>query len=310
MGVGFLAFDPQDSNTIYTGTGAGVFKTYDGGASWSNAGLTGWSVAGLVIDPQNPSTLYAATGVYADDDSSSNKVYKSTDGGATWNEADSGLPAQGPCCIQLLAITWQNTARLYALAGGPPRQLFTSTDGGANWIPASGLPGRLYFLDVAIDPQDSSTVYAAGQGADGAGRPVAAVFKSRDGGGSWSEADSGLSFAVIGIGTTQVVPFGGLVIDPRNSSTLYITRLGVGVYKSTDGGASWRAANSGLPNLVDDYEFISCCGSGAVIDPQNPNILYAAGMNPTNAVIFKSTNGGANWKAISSLGPGSSYVDG
>src|SRR5450755_4649996 len=86
LGVGaFLTFDPQDPNTIYTGTSVGLFKTTDGGSSWNNSGLIGRSVASLVIDPQNPSILYAVT--------STTNVFKSTDGGATWNEGDSGLPA-------------------------------------------------------------------------------------------------------------------------------------------------------------------------------------------------------------------------
>src|SRR5437879_6450633 len=156
---GFLVFDPHDAATVYTGTGVGLFKSSDGGASWSNAGLIGWGVGSLVIDPQNPGTLYAATVLDAGNDVTTNQVFKSTDGGATWNEEDSGLPAGGR--VELLPIAAQNGAALYALVGGNPRQLFKSTDGGANWAAASALPGRLDFLASAIDPQDSSTLYAA-----------------------------------------------------------------------------------------------------------------------------------------------------
>lgn len=303
-GVGFLVFDPQSPGTVYTGTGVGLFKSKDGGASWSNAGLNGWSVTGLVIDPTNPSTLYAATQRYADDNFDTNKVFKSTDGGVTWNEADAGLPADDPCGLKLLPIAQQNAATLYEFAGCPPK-LFKSTDGGTSWAPAAGLLSSLYaglrFVNVAIDPQNSSTLYAAAQGADPTGHAAVAVFKSRDGGASWSETDSGLPGA--GKGQTTFVFFGALAIDPKNPNTVYVTRFGIGVYRSTDGGASWHAANSGLPNLTNDYEFMSCCGSGVVIDPQNSNTLYVPGQNPVNTVILKSTNGGASWKAVSSLGP-------
>ena len=156
-GPGFLVFDPRDPATVYTGTGVGVFKSKDAGASWSNAGLIGWPVVSLVIDPQNSSTLYAVTGGYASDDIDTHHVFKSTDGGAIWNEADSGLPAQGPCCVRLWAISPQNPAALYALAGGEPRDLFKSTDGAASWAPTSGLNGHLTFLAGAVDPQNSST---------------------------------------------------------------------------------------------------------------------------------------------------------
>jgi photosystem II stability/assembly factor-like uncharacterized protein len=297
-GAGFLVFDPRDPATVYAGTSVGVFKSRDRGASWSNAGLIGWAVASLAIDPRNPSTLYAVTVTWGDDFGGS-QVFKSTDGGASWNEAGSGLPSQRSW-IQLLVIAPQNTDTLYALTGGDRRELFKSTDGGESWAPTAGLPGRLYFLAAAVDPQNSSTLYAAANGVDGAGRPVVTVFKSKDGGASWNKADSGLPGAPKGIGMIQVVPSGGLAIDPTNSSTLYATMFGIGVYKSTDGGASWRAANSGLPNLVGDYEFMSCCTSGVVIDPQSPNTLYASGSFYN--VIFKSTNGGASWKAASTLG--------
>jgi photosystem II stability/assembly factor-like uncharacterized protein len=255
------------------------------------------------MDPQNPGTLYAVTEQYADDDFSTNKVFKSTDGGATWNEADSGLPADDPCGLEFLPIAQQNVATLYARAGCTLK-LFKSTDGATSWAPAAGLVGPLYaglnVVAVAIDPQDSSTLYAAAEGADTAGHLTVAVFKSSNGAASWSETGSGLPTAG---GQTAFVPFGAFAIDPKNPNTVYVTRFGIGVYKSTDGGASWHAANSGLPNLVNDYEFMSCCGSGVVIDPQNPSTLYAPGMDPVNTVVFKSTNGGGSWKAVSSLGP-------
>ncbi len=107
-GAGFLVFDPVDPSAIYAGTAVGLFKSNDGGASWSNAGLIGWSVISLVIDPQNPSSLYAATLWDPGNGVTTNQVYKSADGGATWNEADSGLPAQS---IKLLPIARQKSTR-------------------------------------------------------------------------------------------------------------------------------------------------------------------------------------------------------
>ena len=82
--ISALVIDPQNTGTVYAATGNGVFKTTDGGTSWSqaSAGLPGPFVVTLVIDPQNTSTLYAWT----------NSVFKSTDGGTSWNPARSGLP--------------------------------------------------------------------------------------------------------------------------------------------------------------------------------------------------------------------------
>jgi photosystem II stability/assembly factor-like uncharacterized protein len=301
--VWFMAIDPQNPASIFAGTSAGIFKSEDGGANWNNSGLNGFAVSGLVMDQRNPTTLYALSARYADsdwEDFANTRLFKTIDGGATWNEEVSGMP---PNCCGGLSIDPQDARTLYAFAYNRG-QLFKSTDGGASWALSSVLPGGaptlltsnvVYFVAVAIDPQSPSTLYAAGQGADAAGRSIIAVFKSTDAGASWKEASSGLN--VINGGYFVA---GALTIDPKNPRTVYVTRLGIGVYKSTDGGASWRAANSGLAYSGD---FGGCCSSGVVIDPQNSNTLYVPGLNPGNPVIFKSTNGGANWNALSSLPP-------
>jgi photosystem II stability/assembly factor-like uncharacterized protein len=304
-GAGIMAIDPQDPATVYAGTVVGLFKSKDGGTSWSNAGLTGWSVTSLVIDPHNAATLYAATVFTTDEDVDIIKIFKSLDEGATWNEAGSGLPAG--CCTASLSIDPQDSRTLYAF-GSNPWKLFKSTDGGESWALTSALPGNagpghqsVYFVAMAIDPQTPNTLYAAGQGADSAGRSIVAVFKSTDGGANWKEASSGLS----AINGGYFVP-GALAIDPKNPRTVYATTFS-GVFKSTDGGASWRASNSGIPQFRAS-NVLACCSSGVVVDPQNSNTLYVPGSDYSNPVIFKSTNGGASWNALNSLLPRSGYT--
>src|SRR6185369_2109909 len=114
------------------GTPAGVFRTEDGGATWVNAGLIGWTVASIAIDPQQRGTLYAATYGNGSAEPASNHAFKTTDGGITWIPADSGLPPQWSCCVELLPIPPQDAAALYAFAGFPRLLLFRSPDGGAN----------------------------------------------------------------------------------------------------------------------------------------------------------------------------------
>jgi photosystem II stability/assembly factor-like uncharacterized protein len=92
---------------------------------------------------------------------------------------------------------------------------------------------------------------------------------------------------------------GGVTIDPKNPSTVYVTKFLTGVYKSTDGGASWRAANLGMP--TNPTGFPTCCVSPALIDPQNPNTLYAAGVNSTSLTMYRTTNAGLSWSAIGSV---------
>ncbi len=124
--------------------------------SWSNAGLIGWWVESLLINPKDPSVLYAGAEDVPDDDSDGiTRVFKSTDGGASWNDIVPG--------VRLRAIDPQDTDTLYGVVG---LGLFKSTDGGANWTKLSAFPANLQALSLTIDPQNHTTLYA----------PVAAAY--------------------------------------------------------------------------------------------------------------------------------------
>lgn len=167
--IPFLVIDPEDPATFYAGTGVGVLKSTDSGTSWINTGMV---ADGLVIDHKNPATLYALAPT--DDDFIATRLFKSTDGGATWNEG-----FWFPPDASMLTIDPQE-GTLYAVAGDARRLLFKSTDGGANWIVLPALPNSAYFIDLAADPQNAGTLYAAAIG-NIAGRPLVTVYKSRDG---------------------------------------------------------------------------------------------------------------------------------
>lgn len=147
---------------------------------------------------------------------------------------------------------------------------------------------------LAIDPQNAGTLYAGtsacfqASGAPGwieggqnfCHRP--GVFKTTDGGLTWIGANSGLPWDLVDYGFIHA-----LTIDPQDSKTIYVAShvaSGLGVFKSTDGGASWKNSllNGGGPALI--------------IDPQNPSTLYAAGWNG----VLKTTDGGANWNGVNS----------
>jgi photosystem II stability/assembly factor-like uncharacterized protein len=272
-----LAVDPQNPGVMYTVTGTGVFKSKDGGASWNNAGLNGFGVSSLNIDPQQPAILYAAAANAPPQGGFTNKIYKSIDGGASWNESVSGLP---DCCVGTLAIDPLNTGTLYAFISNSG--LFKSTNAGASWSMIYVPPSDRAFSDIAIDPKTPGTLYAVAPGPDDV---QTAVYKSVDGGTSWSDADVGLA-----------IPSGRLTIDPASPATIYIV-AGPLLYKTTNGAASWHEMNSGLP--IQSLSMESFGTSGVVIDPRDSNTLYvlfadlSAGGRPS--VIFKSIDGGASW---------------
>ena len=218
----------------------------------------------------NPGAIYVAT---------NNGVFKSTDRGANWTVANSGLAGID---VFSLAIDPSNPATLYA--GTLGRRVFESANGGQSWTAASSGLTDTIVLSLAIDPANPNTIYAGT--ATSAFFPGSGVFKSVNAGESWTVSNSGLPNAVIEV----------LEIDPTDPAVIYAGTNFDGVYKSTDGGQNWTAANSGMnPALVADL----------AVDPANPATVYAGLMgcsfnclNP--AGVLKSTDGGGGWTAVNS----------
>src|SRR2546426_996630 len=228
-----LAIDPLNPTTLYAGTyGGGVFKSTDGGVSWSASGPTNiyTSVTALAIDAVTPTTLYAGS-IY------SPGVFKSTDGGASWNATEL---ARG---VLSLAIDPLTPTTLYA--GDDASGVFKSMDGGANWSSALlfyyGLCGPCGGVGaLTIDPLSQTTLFG-GTGVitaydyDGSFLYTASgrVFKSTDGGTGW-----GMSTWLDDDESVQT-----LAIEPRTDpltpTTLYAGTGISGVHKSTNGGLSW-----------------------------------------------------------------------
>lgn len=212
-----LVEDPTANSTLYAATNDGLYKSIDGGDSWteSDTGIaTPRQILSLVIDPEAPATLYAATNLTAPG------VYKSVDGGATWAPSGTGLSISPNGGLQALAVDPHDSNVVYA--GAYATGLFKSIDGGATWQSDDGAMGVTDIWSVAVDPSDSKVVYVFAS--DGA-------FKSTDAGATWVESDSGLGE----FGMTDVQ------FDPSDSAILYVSpRYGAGdSYMSPDGGADW-----------------------------------------------------------------------
>lgn len=264
-----LVIDPSAPATIYLGTySGGILRSTNGGQSWTdlNAGLGDKWVTALAIDPSTPTTLYAGTQL------GDGGVFKSTNSGQSWTAINTGLLTTH---IERLVIDPSTPATVYVGTRGGG--VFRSTDGGQSWTAInSGLPTFSDVTALAVDPSAPATLYA---GTNGGG-----VFKSTNRGDAWTPANSGLAYDYYqGTGYSYVH---ALAIDPSTPTTLYAgTFYDGGVFKSTSGGRSWAAVNSGLINTL---------ATTLAIDRAAPATLYAG---TANAGVFKSTNGGRSWLA-------------
>jgi photosystem II stability/assembly factor-like uncharacterized protein len=238
-----LAVDPTTPTTLYAATDNGVHKSDDSSLTWRAVGLPGQSVWALAAIPTMPTTLYAGVG-YGDEPG----VYKSTDGGETWRAA--GLPGQR---ILTLAVDPTTPTTLYAgvREGGVQR----SDDGGETWR-AVGLPGRSVWA-LAIHPVEPAILYA---GTDDRGED--ALFRSVDGGATWSES------VRTGYGGITAV-----VIDPNAPETVYAANGEI--LRSTDGGATW-SREKGSPLYSSSLLLVT--------DPAQPPAIYVG------------TSGGGVWR--------------
>jgi photosystem II stability/assembly factor-like uncharacterized protein len=274
LDVQALAINPTTPATLYAGTiDGGVFKSNDSGGTWAaaNTGLTSAYVSALAINPLTPATLYAGT--------SGGGVFKSTDSGGTWAATNTGLRERW---VKALAINPTTPTTLYAGGSG----VFKSTDSGGTWAAAStGLNPSVQAL--AINPTTPATLYA--------GTSFGGVFRSTDSGGTWAAVNTGLPSLTIAItGVTNLIVW-ALAINPTTPATLYAGTWNGGVFKSTDSGGTWAAANTGLPTT---YIYIQALA----INPTTPATLYAG----TSDGVFKSTDSGGTWAAANT---GLTYLD-
>jgi photosystem II stability/assembly factor-like uncharacterized protein len=258
-----LAVHPTTSAIVYAGLqDFGVYKSIDGGMSWTALGPTvggqKFSVEDLAIDPANPAIVYAAG--FLSGIAPSIGVYKSTDGGASWNET--------PLVAFVRAIALDAANPSILIAGTQDEiGLWKTTDGGGAWSIANDGLVNSNVGALATAPSAPGVVYAAtgGQG----------VLRSDDGGVTWDPT----AF------TDFLGQFIALAVDPTSEDTVYLAAELNGVHKTSDGGATWSPINSGtLPILVDSL----------AIDPTNPQIVYAGGFGG----VARSTVGGGNWTLV------------
>jgi photosystem II stability/assembly factor-like uncharacterized protein len=296
-----IAIDPSNHNTIYAaGVSGGVWKSTDAGATWTPKSdyTQNLIVSCLAIDPNNTNTIYAGTGegFFNIDALRGSGILKSTDGGGTWTllqTFNSLVLNVKYYYIYKVIVRPDNSNVLYAaLLGG----IWKSTNAGTSWNRITTVGSTSYFCtDLVIDPNNSNTLYAA-FGFDLDSPAHDGVYKTTDGGSTWSKLTSG--FPTAGYGRIS------LAIGKNNSQVIYACLSDSAKYntyaieKTTNGGANWFAVVTPYDNTaaVNDTHMGNQGWYNNVItvDPLGTDTVYTGGIN-----LFKTVNGGTSWTRIS-----------
>jgi len=296
--IGAIAVAPSDPNIIYVGSGEGlhrpdlsvgngIYKSTDAGKTWIHLGLVnGQQIPALAIDPRDPNRVFAAVLGHPYGPSEERGIYRSTDGGQTWQRVISKDENTGGSDV---LIDPANPDVVYASMwearegpwednnefNGPGGGLFKSTDGGSTFHPlTNGLPKDLSQVYVAIAPSDSRRLYATLSEASG----KLGVYRSDDAGDSWSQITTDPRPAGrIGGGDLSIPK-----VDPKNPDLLYV--VSTVTMRSSDGGKTWSGFR-GAPG-GDDYQNLW-------INPNNGNIILI--VSDQGAIV--TVNAGATWSS-------------
>ena len=273
--VGALAVAPSNPDVVYVGMGEtelrgnvmqgdGVYKTSDGGKTWTHTGLENTqSIARIRVDASNPDLVYAAVLGHPYGSSPDRGVYRSQDGGKNWKKIlyendhagaeDLSIDPRNPQII--FATIWDVNRTPWSLSsGGPASHLYKSTDGGDTWKDITRNPGLPAGIDgkigVAISA-DSTRIYAIVENENGG------IFRSEDGGATWAKVSDDRNVR------QRAFYYSRLTTDPKNKDVVYVTN--VRFYRSADGGKTFKAIQQPHGDNHDLW-----------IDPENPRRMVEA----------------------------------
>src|SRR5437867_1109949 len=299
--IGFAVEPNNPSRFFVASASGGIWKTVNDGTTWTPVfdREGSYSIGAIALDPKNPLTVWVGTGENNSQRSVSygSGLYRSDDGGKTWKNV--GLKTSEH--IGRIVIDPKDSNSVYVAAQGPlwgpggDRGLFKTTDGGKTWKKILNISDNTGVTDVAIDPQNPETVYAAAYQRrrhmftliDGG--PESAIYKSTDAGATWNKLRAGLPATDMG----RI----GLAISPVDTNVIYATiesgdRKG-GIFRSSDRGGSWEKRN--------EFDAGAMYYAHVVADPKNVDRIYVM-----NVFLMVSDDGG---RTLRRLGERSKHVD-
>ena len=288
--IGSIAVAPSDPNVVYVGTGEanirgnvgagnGIYKSLDGGKTWSHIWTQVGQIGQMAVHPQNPDVAYAAVLGHAFGSNPERGVYRTTDGGKTWKQILKKNAETGASAVTLdpsnpnivFAGLWEAQRYPWDLkSGGPGSGLYVSRDGGDTWkqITGNGLPDGIWGkVGVAVAPSDGRRVYALIESEKGG------LFRSDDGGENWTLASGSHELR------QRAWYYTTLTVSPANPDEVWCPQ--VPLLKSIDGGKTFEHV-SGPPH--GDHHDIW-------IDPKNPRRIIGA----DDGGVYLTTDGGGSW---------------
>ncbi len=268
LSIGAVAVAPSDSDVVWVGTGEandrnssewgdGVYRSTDGGSTWTNVGLKeSRTIARVVVHPAKPEVAYVAAMGHLWKDGGERGLYKTTDAGKTWklvlkapspNDARTGcgdivLDPSNPEIVYAALYARQRTAWSFAYGpiatnGQDVGGIFKSSDGGATWKKcAGGLPGLTGRIGLAVSPAKPKLVMAIVQSDEGGAADIRAIHSRR--GGVFRSEDGGEKWTRMSDMNPRPFYFSQIRIDPANDQRVYI--LGMAVLASDEGGKNFR----------------------------------------------------------------------
>ncbi len=297
--IGCVAVDPTNPETVWVGTGEvwtrnstsvgkGIYKTTDGGNAWTK--IEGFDnsdrISSIEINPKNSDEIYVGVLGALWGDSEDRGVYKTTDGGKTWNKIFYIGPGTGAADLVmdpnnpnvLYASMWQFRRTGWSFnSGGEKSALYKSTDAGKTWNKIhNGFPsGKLGRIAFAVAPSNSNILYATVESEKDADK---GLYRSDDAGKSWKHLSNDFELVV------RPFYFSRIVVDPRNPDV--VVKGGLSGSISRDGGKTFR----NLGNMHSDIHDI-------LFDIKDSDRLYAG----TDGGVYRSWNGGTTMEMVENL---------
>ena len=297
--IGVVTIDPNDpDNTYWVGTGEtwtrnsvsmgdGIYKTTDGGKNWTKMGLEKSDrIASIQIHPNNSNIIYAAALGALWGNSDDRGVYKTEDGGKTWNKilfvnnstgcSELVMDPSNPEVLYAAFWEFRRTAHSFN-SGGMNSALYKSNDGGKTWQKLqNGLPkGKLGRIAVTIAPSNPQIVYAVMEAEK---KEEKGLYRSDDGGANWKFLNG--DFAL----TVRPFYFSRITVDPKNPEI--VTKAGLFGSISRDGGKTFKNLGSMHSDIHD-----------IVFDHANSNKMFAA----TDGGLYRSLDGGSSMEIVENL---------